>query len=356
MRPFVFVLHKYLGLFIGLYFIVITVTGALLILLENPIDNFLDYPVVHVNAESKKQPLMKMLQTVERAHPNNAVRHILKSCERGCTYDFTISRGGDDHIDVLVDPYTARIVQTSLWSATPVGFMYSFHANLFAGQTGSRINAYVSLAAILLVITGLYLWPGWRKLGNAFTIKWHATVWRLNFDVHKIVGFTCALFFIYIVITGIATVFINEPVLSHPQVTEPRALHPRLDLDMLVSIADRALPGRITMIDPPTTSTAPLRIRKVVPGDPDPYGWSYVSVDQSSGAVIEREDTTKWPLLWRVYTYFYPLHIGSVGGYPLRFLYVMLALAPLVLYLTGFLMWLDRLRRDEQIVLARASS
>jgi len=355
-RPFIFVLHKYLGLFIGLYFIVITLTGALLILLENPIDNFLDYPVVHVHAEPKKQPLMKMLQTVEIAYPHGAIRHILKSCERGCTYDFTIRRGADDHIDVLVDPYTARIVKASLWSTTPVGFMYSFHANLFAGDTGSRVNAFVSLVAILLAITGLYLWPGWRKLRNAFAIKWDATVWRWNFDVHKIVGFTCALFFIYIVITGIATVLINEPEISPPQVTKTRALHPRLDLDNLVAIADRALPGRITMIYPPATSTAPLRIRKVVPGDPDPYGWSYVSVNPSSGALIEKEDTTKWPLLWRVYTYFYPLHIGSVGGYPLRFLYVILALAPLILYTTGFLMWLDRLRRDEQIVLARASS
>jgi uncharacterized iron-regulated membrane protein len=354
-RQLIFVLHKYLGLFIGLYFLVICLTGAVLVILENRIDNFLDYPVVHVNAESKKQPLLKMLQTVETAFPNGTVGHIIKSCARGCTYDFTISRGTDDHIDVLVDPYTARIVQTGLWSATPIGFMYSFHANLFAGEAGSHINAYVSLAAILLVLTGLYLWPGWRTIRNAFAIKWGASVWRINFDLHKIIGFTCVLFFVYIVITGIATVLISEPDLSPPQVTTAHGAHPQLDLDALVALADRALPGRITMIYPPASSTAPLRIRKVVPGDPDPYGWSYVSVDQRSGAVIEKEDTTNWSIWWRVYTYFYPLHIGSIGGYPLRFLYILLALAPIALYTTGFLMWLDRLRREE-IVLARAAS
>jgi uncharacterized iron-regulated membrane protein len=148
-------------------------------------------------------------------------------------------------------------------------------------------------------------------------------------------------------------VLISEPDLSPPQIATQNGARPRLDLDTLVARADRALPGRITMIYPPATSTAPLRIRKVVPGDPDPYGWSYVSVDQSSGTVIEKEDTTTWSIWWRVYTYFYPLHIGSIGGYPLRFLYLLLAFAPIALYTTGFLMWLDRLRREEQIVLAR---
>ena len=355
MRPFIFGLHKYLGLFIGLYFLVICLTGAVLILLENRIDNFLDYPVVHVNAQPKEQPLLKMIEAVKTAYPHNVVKHVVKSCEQGCTYDFTINRGEDDHIDVLVNPYTARIVQASVWSGTPVGFFYSLHANLFAGDIGSHINSYISLIAILMVLTGLYLWPGWKTLRNSFAIKWRATLWRVNFDIHKIIGITCVLFFVYIVITGIATVLINEPNLSPPQSSASKASRPPLDLDTLVAIADRALPGKITMIYPPATSTAPLRIRKVVPGDPDPYGWSYVSVDQRSGAVIEKENTTKWSVWWRVYTYFYPLHIGSIGGYPLRFLYMLLALAPVVLYTTGFLMWLDRLRREDQ-VLARAAS
>ena len=224
--------------------------------------------------------------------------------------------------------------------------MYSFHANLFAGDIGSYVNAYASLAAILLVMTGLYLWPGWRKLRSAMAIKWPATTWRVSFDVHKIFGFTCAIFFIYIVLTGIATVLISEPISSPPHVTRTRPVHLPLDLYTLVALGDRALPGRITMIYPPRNLTAPLRIRKVVPGDPDPYGWSYVSVDPNSGAIIEKQDATQWPLGWRVYTYFYPLHIGSVGGYPLRLLYVLLALAPIALYTTGFLMWLDRLKRE----------
>ncbi|MDQ6825331.1 MAG: PepSY domain-containing protein [Candidatus Eremiobacteraeota bacterium] len=356
MRPLIFVVHKYLGLFVGVYLLVICATGAVLILLENRIDNFLDYPVVHVEPRAHTQSLQKMLQTVQHAYPHQSVSHILKSCERGCTYDVSVSRPNDDRIDVLVDPYTAKIVQSSVWSTTPIGFMYAFHANLFAGETGSHLNSYISLAAVLMVACGFYLWPGWRNVRNSFSVKWNASTWRVNFDIHKIIGFTCALFFVYIIVTGIATVLISEPTPTASPAPNVKSLRPALGLDMLVSIADRALPGRTTMVYPPATPIAPLRVRKVVPGDPDPYGWSYVSVDQRSGAVIEREDSTRWPLWWRTYTYFYPLHIGSIGGYPLRFLYVVLALAPTVLYFTGFLMWLDRLRRDEHVVLARSGN
>ena len=117
--------------------------------------------------------------------------------------------------------------------------------------------------------------------------------------------------------------------------------------------ADNALPGKITMIYPPADAASSLRIRKVVPGDPDPYGWSYVSVDQYSGKVTAIDDASKWPLSWRIYSYFYPLHIGSVGGLALRYLYVAFACAPILLYFTAFLMWLNRLRRDESVAPAQ---
>ncbi len=347
-------LHKYLGLFVGVYFFVTCGTGAILILLENRIDGFLDYPVAHVTPTDEKRSLTSMLATVRKAYPGATVTHILESCQVGCTYDASLQQKNDDRLDVLVNPYDDAIIRAQRWSKSAVGVLYDFHANLFGGDTGSFINSIIGLIAVLMVLTGLYLWPGWRRLLIGFSIKWGSDSWRVNFDIHKITGVLCVTFFVYIVLTGIATVLIAEPNTSQTSSATTQPLHPPMELDTLVAIGDRALPGKITMIYPPATSTAPVRIRKVVPGDPDPYGWSFVSVDQHSGAVVGLVDRRRWPLWWRLYTFFYPLHIGSLGGYPLRFLYVVLAMAPIVLYFTGFLQWLNRVKRDEAVATARS--
>ena len=355
MRRAFFIIHQYVGFVVGVYLIVICASGATLILLENRIDGFLDYPVRHVHAGPTKQPLEVILSAVARAYPHERVTHILESCEQGCTYDATIPRGADDRIDVLIDPYTGTIVQSTVWGQSAVGILYSFHANLFDGDTGSMINSSLGLAAVLQVLTGLYLWPGWTRISRGFSIKWHADAWRLNFDLHKVTGIVCATFFVFIILTAATSVFLPEPTIAGAVSAASPDHRSPLPLDKLVARANAALPGTITMVYPPATPSSPLKIREVVPGDPDPYGWSFVSVNQYTGKVVALDDASKWPLQWKAYVYTYPLHIGSVGGYPLRYLYVVFALTPILLYYTAFLMWLNRIKRDEAVASARAA-
>ncbi|MDF5708632.1 MAG: PepSY-associated TM helix domain-containing protein [Nostoc sp. S4] len=51
-------------------------------------------------------------------------------------------------------------------------------------------------------ITGIILWPGWRKLISGFKIKWNAHPKRVNFDVHKVAGVITAIFLICTFFTG----------------------------------------------------------------------------------------------------------------------------------------------------------
>lgn len=341
MRQTIFTIHKYLGFTVGAYLIVICATGAALVLLENQISDFRDFPMRHVQVRSKMQSLDAILATAERAYPAAHVTHILESCDSGCTYDVSIAEPGGDRLDVLVDPYTAHVVESVLRSRSAIGRLYEFHANLFAGDEGSLINSAIGSIALLLVLSGAYMWPGWRRPSRGFSVKWHGDRWRVNFDIHKIVGIVSVAFLVLIIASGIGGVFLQEPPVTQSSSTPAHGLHP-LPLDELVADANRVLPGSTTMVYPPATADSTVVVREVVAGDPDPYGWSYVSVDRFSGRVVAMNDATKWPLAWRAYTWLYPLHIGSAGGYALRFVYVVVAFAPVVLYLTAFLMWVKR--------------
>jgi uncharacterized iron-regulated membrane protein len=348
LRRTIFTIHKYLGFTVGAYFIVICATGAALVLLENQIPDFRDFPIRHVQAHARTSSLDAILASAKQIEPDLRVTHILQSCAAGCTDDVSFSEPDGDRLDVLVDPYTTRIVATVLRSESAIGRLYEFHANLFGGDEGSLINSSIGIVALLLVLTGAYMWPGWSRPARGFSIKWRGGQWRVNFDIHKMIGIVGVSFFVLIVFSGIAGVFISEPPVTESSTTTAGERHP-LSLDALVDDADKALPGAVTMIYPPATAYSTVVVRKVVPGDPDPYGWSYVSVDRFTGKVVAMNDEAAWPFAWRAYTWLYPLHIGSAGGYPLRFVYVLVACAPVALYLTAFLMWLRRVEPQRPI-------
>ena len=103
------------------------------------------------------------------------------------------------------------------------------------------------------------------------------------------------------------------------------------------------LPGQLTMVYMPTHGT--LVVRKRVPGDLDPYGYSYVVVDAHTGKVAQVYDARTLPLLWRVRAAMYAIHIGAPGGIVLRLAYAVFGLAPAFLFTTAFLMWLYKLKR-----------
>jgi uncharacterized iron-regulated membrane protein len=325
-RPRVlFVIHKYTGFIFAAYLIVVCVSGAVLLLLENAIPEFRDYPSLRVPAGPHKASLDAMLASVESAHPGKRVYHVLESCEPGCSYDFSMQDGGR-RLDALVDPYSGRVLETVVWQNTAVGELYALHGSLYAGDAGETINATAGLSLVVLGVTGLWLWPGWRRF------RWTA------FQVHTTTGVIAAAFLLVWACSAAAQVFWPDPPEPIPSLTgTARAMR----LDSLVPRAAAALPGDVTMIYPPDRGV--VVVRKRVPGDPDPYGYSYVVVDASTGALVQIYDARRFPFLWKLRTAAYAVHIGSYGGIPLRLVYAIAGCAPAVLFVSAFFMWLRKI-------------
>lgn len=341
LRYLLLLLHQYTGFIFAAYLIVVCASGTALILLEDQISDYRDYFMLRVPVGQTKVSLTLMVQSVELANPGKRVYHILESCERGCTYDASM-HDGDDRRDALVDPYTGKILKTVVWEQTPIGILYNLHGNLFYGDTGAEINVIAGLSLIVLGITGLCLWPGWRAIRHAFTIKLHGGAYRLSFDVHKIIGFTAVSFLVMWSMTAAGQVLWPDP----PEPIVPlQTGGSSLSIDRLARIGASALPGQLTMVYLPTRGT--LVVRKRVPGDLDPYGYSYVAVDSRAGKVVQVYDVRTFPMLWRIRAAMYAIHIGAPGGIALRLAYAVFGLAPAFLFLTAFLMWLYKLKRIE---------
>ncbi len=314
----------------------------MLILLENQISGFRDYPMLHVAVQQRMVSIGTMVKTVERANPGRRVYHLLFSCLRGCTDDLSM-HAGQNRLDALVDPYTGKILKTVCWQRTPIGILYDLHGSLFSGDSGESVNAVAGLSLVLLGATGLYLWPGWRSARRAFAIRWRGSTFQVSYDVHKLTGVVAVLFFFTWAITAAAQVFWPEP--SEP-IAVARGSGKMLDLDRLAAIGRSALPGELTLVYMPVNGTLVVRTR--VPGDSDPYGYSYAAVNVYSGRVTQVYDERNFPLASRIRAAMYAVHIGSPGGLALRLIYAAVGIAPALLFLTAFLMWLQKLKPNQE--------
>jgi uncharacterized iron-regulated membrane protein len=344
MRRAVFVAHQYLGLTLGLVLAVICVSGSMLVVAENGISGYRDYPMQRVAVRSAHVSLEVLVERVERAYPRTAISQILFSCTPNCTYAASLDEPAGKRLDVLVDPYTGAIVKSAVWEDSLAGKLFALHAELLMGERGALLCAYCGIAFSLLALTGLLLWPGWRNAVAGFRMRLRSGTRRFHFDVHKVTGIIAVVFLVVVALTGAGRVLLPAPLpaASAPHVAEHRRA---LSLDALVAKANGALAGRLIAIWLPAHPGDPLTVRKAVPGDADPYGFSFVTIDPYTGRITSVFDIAKEPLRSRIYTWLYPLHIGSLGGAPLRWVYAILGLAPVVLFYSGFALWLDQLRR-----------
>lgn len=114
--------------------------------------------------------------------------------------------------------------------------------------------------------------------------------------------------------------------------------------------ADAALPeGEIITAVLPTAPDGVFQIRKKLPQDANYWGEHRVYLDQYSGEVLRVNTTRTNSLGTKITNSFATMHYGTFWGLPSRILYVFVGLAPLILFVTGFVMWKYRYQGNAQI-------
>ena len=178
---------------------------------------------------------------------------------------------------------------------------------------------------------------------------------QVNFDIHKLAGIITAAFLTVIAFTGFCWNFyeFTTPLIYAATFTPPPPETPVsklivgqtcVGLSQILKQADAALPGtKTTVIYLPASPNDVFMAYKKFLHDSSDYN-NAVYLDQDSGEVLQVEDGRSQRLGDRVLDSFTSLHFGTFGGLPTRILYVFVGLAPLILFITGFVMWRHRYR------------
>ena len=222
LRRATFQIHLWTGLAIGLYVVVLSLTGSALVY-RNELDRSLSTPRVVFDEQAKPMAADQLKAAAERAYPGWTItavhegRYQARAGGRGGarrppdpTASVVLERGGETK-DRLFNPYTgADLGDSTTRGQFFVLWLVRLHDELLMDRPdGPWWNGFLSLVFTLLVLTGLVVWwPGvtrWkRSLGVKVTAGWR----RFNWDLHSALGFWL---FAFMLMWGVSGWYLGMP-------------------------------------------------------------------------------------------------------------------------------------------------
>ncbi|WP_369059413.1 PepSY-associated TM helix domain-containing protein [Caulobacter sp. 73W] len=357
--------HLWLGLILGLPFVVIAFTGSLLVFYIE-IDSLL-HPGIRGQTDQSapgwSSPVWdEALRTVQAKWPGETGKWSFEVTGKPGAIParyYPPSEGHDHHtgpdpLMVWISPDGRQVLREAVWGDYLMTFFYDVHRNLLAGAVGNIVVGWLGVATLFLLLTGLVVWwprGSWRK---AIAYKPRASPIRRLYDLHKLIGL--GSLFLLLILSGTGALLglpaeknwlldrIIAPVVPVPSPASTTASGTQVPVSRALAAAHAALPdARLAWVDVPGPGDGVFRVRAQVPGDPTHrFPYSFVFVDQYSGTVLAVHDARNGTASTTVSNWLRPLHDASVGGLATRILGVIVGFAPLALFTTGILRWRRR--------------
>ncbi|HEY9695460.1 MAG TPA: PepSY-associated TM helix domain-containing protein [Oculatellaceae cyanobacterium] len=351
-REIAFSLHQYLGLFLGIFLVIMGVTGSLLVF-GHEIDHLLNPNLFNISPQGQRVPIELVLNNIRQDYPDIKLQSITLPQQATDVYELRMLSSDSSAVNIYADPYKGVILGSRLEDEGFFNFLFNLHVYLLAGDTGMTIVGIVGLLLLLISISGIIVWPGWRRFAQGFSIKWSANWRRINFDIHKVAGIFSVVFLLLIASTGSAIAFYSfvEPTvysltrtsLPSPPTSQPSAGLKPLSVDQILQKANSVLPSaKTTFISLPASPVKPVKVRKKFLDEIHPNGENYIYIDQFSGKILRSESVLEAPLAARILGALYPLHIGRYGGMISRIIHIFVGIATTGLFFTGLVMWWHR--------------
>lgn len=203
LRKALFQVHLWSGIVIGLYVLFISVTGSVVVYSNELYRAATPAPVLSQGAG----PLLSDEQLSQAAllqHPGYRSAYVRRAPNPNEAVEVRLQRG-DETIHRLFDPRTG----IDRGDSVPLGIRFvskllDLHDNLLGGKTGRKVNGAGAVAVLVLAVSGIVIWwPGiktWRRsLMLHRGLGWKGQTWHL----HSMIGFWSLAFVLVLGLSGI---------------------------------------------------------------------------------------------------------------------------------------------------------
>lgn len=355
-------LHLWLGIGSGLVVLIVALTGSLLVF-EKELEPRLSpsFSYVEVPAGEAKMVSMDLLTAkVLNQYKGYRLYQFYIETEANRSVIFTIQKSKNDVLAVAVNQYTGEIIDAVNENHRFFTVVLKLHRYLCMGETGKVITGISCSIFLILVITGLVLWwPKRNTRKQRLRVKWGASWKRLNWDLHAVLGFYVHLVIFLIALTGLTWAyqwvndlifyaFDGKPMVKMTAPKTGKAIATTAYLDKILYSTDSILPYH-----------GPKRIRyaekqgqaiTVIKQNYDAAISNIASTlyfEEGTGRLVQRRLYENESRGMKVRRLVFPVHTGSLLGWPTKLMALIAALVAASLPVTGLIIWLNRKKKKK---------
>jgi len=202
-RKALFQVHLWTGIGLGLYVLLMSVTGSALVF-RRELARSLARETRVAAGPGARMTEDELKQVARRAYPDYEVTRVWQRKNSDQAVEIWLERRGK-RLQRLFNPYTGVDLGDS------IGFGFRFvlwladlHDNLLVANTGRLINAAGGIFTVLLGLTGAVIWwPGIDTWRRSLSFRWKTNPKGFNWTLHSALGFWAFAFFFMWAITGI---------------------------------------------------------------------------------------------------------------------------------------------------------
>lgn len=355
-------LHLWLGLASGLVVLVVAATGCLLVF-EDELDEWAnhDFYFVSVPQHAQRLPLDSLVNSAAAYDPSLKISRIYietKADDRSVV--FWAKKGKKQTWWIAVNPYTGKVIKTIDNNKRFFGVVLNLHRTLCMNEVGKAITGASCLIFAIMIITGLVLWwpKRWKLLKQRTRIQWSSNWKRLNWDLHAVGGFYVHIVLFFIALTGLTwaypwfnnaiyMVFDGKPMKKNE--APANIVKQPIQAGFYESIYQQtnnklAYKGRIGMIMPEKENLS-ITVNKMNRESSVSNITDVLYFEKGTGHLLKENLFKNSSTGNKVRRMVYPIHTGSLYGWPTQIIALIAALVAFSLPITGLLIYLGRKKK-----------
>jgi len=206
-RRALFQVHLWAGVAVGLYILVISVTGSAVVF-RRELAKLLA-PPVHVTPSGQRMTAEQLAEVARKAYPRFDVAYVAFSRYADRAAEVGLARG-QRRRERLFDPYTGKdLGDTVQVEPRSLNWFVELHDNLLGGRTGRLVNGAGAVFLVLLCATGAIIWwPGTARWRQSLSLRWRVGWPRFTWDLHSAIGFWM---FAFVLMWGVSGIYLAFP-------------------------------------------------------------------------------------------------------------------------------------------------